>query len=163
MEIWEKIQGFENYEVSSLGKVRNKKGSIMSSGVSNGYHKVGLYNSDKKRKNLCIHRLVASAFILNTFNKPEVNHINGIKADNRVENLEWNTSKENSIHAYNSGLSKPINGSQNGRSKLSEEQVLEIRTKYSSKKISQRELSKLYNVSQCLINNIVNTVNWKHL
>ena len=162
MEIWKEIIGFENYFVSSLGKVKNLKGSILSFGISKGYQKVGLY-SNNKRTNLYIHRLVAKAFIDNSENKPEVNHINGIKTDNRVGNLEWCTSSENKVHAYDNGLSQPIKGEFNGKSKLSKEDVLEIRKKYNAGSITQRELSLRYKVSQCMINNIINHINWNHL
>ena len=76
------------------------------------YLRVSLYKQ-KKPKYFPVHRLVAMAFIPNPENKPQVNHINGNKKDNRVENLEWCTSSENNLHAYKSGInkgSKPLLG-----------------------------------------------------
>ena len=71
---------------------------------SKGYPKVMLSNGNQKRKYFSIHRLVAQAYIPNLFNKPQINHKNGIKTDNRIENLEWVTQSENIIHAIETGL-----------------------------------------------------------
>jgi hypothetical protein len=165
MDVWARIKGFENYEVNAEGKIRNKKGKTLSFGESGGYLKVGLYDSNKNRFNLYVHRIVATAFIPNIHNKPEVNHINGIKSDNRKDNLEWNTSSENTIHSFKTGLStkNAVIGQKNGRSKLSNKEVLEIKEKYRLGNISQRTLSNQYNVSQCMISNIIKGVNWIHV
>ena len=69
-------------------------------------------------KNKQVHRLVAESFIPNTYNKPIINHINGIKTDNRVENLEWCTYSENNLHAIKTGLRLPPRGKQNKNSKI---------------------------------------------
>jgi len=98
-EIWKDIKGFDNYEVSTEGQVRNKKtGLILKGNCSTwGYLKVNLYTNGKATSKL-IHRLVAEAFVPNPDNKSDVNHINEIKTDNRVKNLEWMTSKENNSY-----------------------------------------------------------------
>ena len=104
-EIWRKLEDFSNYEVSSLGRVRNiKTGRILKLFVRNdGYHHVGLYLNGKQKYQL-IHRLVAITFIPNPENKREVNHIDGDKTNNRVSNLEWSTRSENVSHAFRTGL-----------------------------------------------------------
>lgn len=103
MEKWKAVVGYEGvYQVSTEGHVRNAYGHILKPETArNGYERVKFY--DKKKYQ--VHRLVALAFILNPENKECVNHKNGIKTDNRVENLEWMTFKENSQHAITSGLS----------------------------------------------------------
>lgn len=111
-EQW-KATRFENYEVSSIGNVRNTKFGRMIKPYKNpaGYmicHIVG-----KETRSYRVHRLVAEAFIPNPESKPTVNHKNNIKDDNRLENLEWNTIEEQTYHSYKvmgrkAGNIKPI-------------------------------------------------------
>ena len=105
-EEWKTISENERYSVSDKGRVRNNETGHILKGVllPKGYVKVNLHNVDGSRKNKLIHRLVATAFIENPEQKPEVNHKNGIKNDNRVENLEWVTGEENRKHAYETGI-----------------------------------------------------------
>jgi len=89
-EVWENIEDFENYVVSNLGRVKNKKtGRILKACNHAGYFVVGL--SKTKVKSMPIHRLVAKAFIPNPENKAHVNHIDKNPLNNNVINLEWNT------------------------------------------------------------------------
>lgn len=99
-EEWKGILNYENYEVSNLGNVRNKKtGRILKSYDKGGYAVVGL--SNKKTKTFQIHRLVCEVFVPNPENKPQVNHIDKNGLNNNVINLEWNTVLENNIHRSN--------------------------------------------------------------
>jgi hypothetical protein len=102
-----KIKNYENYKIFPDGRIWSIKSNkfIKANINSSGYLKVGLYNKNGI-KYFNIHRLIAENFIENKFQKPQVNHINGIKTDNRIENLEWVTASQNSKHAWNNGLCK---------------------------------------------------------
>lgn len=115
-EVW-KNSILDKYEVSNLGKIRNVKSKrILSNKRTNGNGYITfLANVGNKRKNFYVHRIVALAFLPNPENKGQVNHLNGVKSDNRAENLEWCTSKENLSH------SREILGNNKGR-KFTQEQ-----------------------------------------
>lgn len=123
MEIWKDIKGFEGlYQVSNEGRVKslicnhfgrfkNESGKRILSQTKcrEGYMRVVLVK-DGKNYNRCVHRLVLISFCGYDANpdKKQVNHINGKKNDNRLENLEWVTQSENMKHAYKTGLEKPV-------------------------------------------------------
>lgn len=110
IEYWRAVEGYGNaYEVSSLGQVRSKNrlttAGSFKPGVllvlrvkKKGYICVKLSHANKA-KLVYVHRIVARAFLANDMNRPQVNHRNGVKADNRPENLEWCTNQENAVHA----------------------------------------------------------------
>ena len=175
MEVWKDIEGFNNvYQISSLGNVRSLfrvltrsngikqtvKGKILKTFVNSNGYEFAVFQIGKKTKNFAIHRLVAKSFIDNNYNKYAVNHINGIKTDNRVENLEWATKSENEIHARKIGL-KCTKGEKASNAILTEEQVLCIRENKNNN--SQYFLASKFNVSRSCIASIIKNRTWKHL
>lgn len=165
-ERWLWIAGFEGlYKVSNEGRVRSFIGrNGQSPGIMSpdnhrcGYFRLKLSSGDTELSKY-VHRLVAMAFIPNPDKKPFVNHKNGNKKDNRQENLEWCTAKENSKHAVSLGLIKHRRGVDNKNSKLTNELALEAFN--ASGSIS--EIADRYNVSATVIGFIKIGKTWSHV
>lgn len=163
-EQWADIQDLKNiYKVSTLGRIvelariieeNNEKkiflGLELKKIKSCKYFTVVIY-LNKERKTKLIHRLVAETFLSNPNKFPIVNHKNGVKTDNRVENLEWCTHKQNSIHAVEFGLTK-----RTVYSKISDKQAVEIRDIYKNNPYATfKEIGKMFNVSGEIIAKII--------
>lgn len=148
MEKWKNIEFIEGYQVSSYGNIRRTSAEII---FHNG-HKIchrympnlnlkspidryGYNSIIIRKKRYLIHRLVAKAFIDNSNNLLEINHIDGNKLNNHIENLEWCTHKENMLHAFNTGLNtfKISSVSYRPVKKITEAKCKEIREKYNNK------------------------------
>lgn len=174
IEIWKDIPGFEGlYQISDKGRIKSlsriikqKNRSIkwperiLNCSKSRGYHGVKLYNGLILRS-FRVHRLVAITFIDNPLILPEVNHLNGVKDDNRLENLEWCNRSRNVKHAYDNKLIIPRFGDSSHSSKLSSFQVVEIRKLYKNKIYTQMQLAEMYNTKVSNINMIITNKTWK--
>jgi intein/homing endonuclease len=171
MEIWKFISSLDNkYEVSNLGRVRSahgrNKGKILKLyrkyPLNITYDFVELY-PNKKRVIKRVHRLVAEAFCENLENYPIVMHLDNNIRNNKADNLQWGTLKMNSQQMINEGRGNKSRGSSHYLSKLTEDQVIEIRTKYIPRKYTLQQLAKEYNVSFSLIGHVVKNRNWTHV
>jgi hypothetical protein len=176
-EIWKDIVGYEGlYQVSNLGRIksfartwicgdRNSKKNKPET-ISKLHHNKQKYLQvwlckNGEPKNFRVHRLVAQAFIPNPQNKKTINHINGVKDDNRVENLEWLTIQENLNHALINNLRVFAKGEKHGNSVLTKEKVLEIRKMQGS--FTKMDIAKKFNVSHKTIRAVLNRSTWQHV
>lgn len=117
MEEWKVVRGYKGeYEVSNMGRVKSLKKSkermlALHQSKLTKRHPKPMYHvelwKDNKRKAVKIHRLVGEHFIPNPQGKPQINHIDGDRTNNRADNLEWVTGSENMLHSYANGLTKP--------------------------------------------------------
>jgi hypothetical protein len=181
MEKYIDIKGYEGYyQVSNYGLIKslarvveshkgkrllNIKERILKPAIDkNGYYRVALCKG-KELTTFKVHRLVATHFILNDNPKLEVNHKDGNKLNNKSDNLEWITHSENVIHAFKNNLSQGLKGSKNSQSKLTEQDVFEIRAIAKAKRNYGRlDLAKKYGVSEKHIQDIVNSKTlWSHV
>ena len=170
-EVWKDIDGFDGrYQISNTGIVRSFARPYYSEAKilhqfhdSDGYCIVNLCYASKgiKSKTVKVHRLVANAFIDNPLNLPEINHIDENKTNNHAQNLEWCTTQ------YNLTYGNRLNctyGSNNFHSKLTADQVDEIRRTYKKgdKEYGQSALGKKYGVAHGSIAAIVKGKSWTH-
>ena len=184
--IWLPILDYEDfYEINNSGIIRSinrtitcrsKSGSTLQRffkgkviyqhlGKRDGYYLVTLCKHGTQHT-FAVHSLVAKHFIPNPNNLPEVNHINGIKTNNCVDNLEWSTESENQKHAYRLGLrtSDSIKGSGHGMSTHSEDEIFITKLLLETcKDMPQTYLAKTFNLDESTINKIKNETTWSHV
>ncbi|MGE7828976.1 NUMOD4 domain-containing protein [Paenibacillus sp. NPDC093718] len=174
MEVWKDVNGYEGaYQVSDQGRVRSldrtftylrngmevtrkKRGKVLSPSANhNGYLSVMLSGSRQY-----VHRLVAQAFLPNDDKLPEVNHLNAVRGDNRLCNLEWCSRMDNVKYKEQCGT--VYQGDQHHYAKLNEESVRMIRSQLDSG-MTEKFVAGMYGVSQSTINYIKLRKTWKHL
>lgn len=176
-EQWLPIIGYENcYEISSLGRVRSLdrltkhakrgfskvKGRLIKTAKRGNYLGGTLYEGGRK-KSYDVHRLVAEHFIPNPENKRTVNHKNGIPTDNRMGNLEWMSDSENQKHSIALGL-RADRGEDHVNSKLTADQILEIRKIYNKKAgFTYKKLGEMYNMHPDYIGLVIKRKRWAYI
>lgn len=171
------VGGYEGlYEVSNYGRVKSCNRIVKSRANSTrtvkerllkpwsnerGYKLVDLCVDSTKQSHR-VHRLVCQAFLINHEGKSQVNHIDGDKTNNSLDNLEWSTIDENIAHAFKLGL-RCNKGVKNALAKLTEEDVISIRELYAKNDITQKELSKKFNIVPSQVSKIISKEAWPHI
>jgi predicted GNAT superfamily acetyltransferase len=175
-EIWKNIQGYEGlYQVSNLGRIKSlektvtisygtkrfQKEKILKQGKNKSGYFFVILSKDGVNKNFKVHRLVAMQFIDNHFFEKTVNHINGIKSDNNVKNLEWVSYSENMRHAYENNLINAKKNEKHYRSKISLDVAKIIKYQTIGEKAS--DIAKKMNLSKSVVHGIKSGRTWKNI
>lgn len=156
-EIWKNIKGYEGfYQISSFGKIKSlRNDKILKLRIGKTGYLYTVFSVNSVRKTVKPHRLIALNFIPNPEFKIDVNHIDGNKCNNRLDNLEWVTEQENVIHAHETGLSKGVRGEKSHYAKISDENVSAIRELFFKYNLSQKHMASYFKISQAQISRIV--------
>jgi hypothetical protein len=175
IEIWKNVTGHEDYLISNFGKIKRKpcprigrnqtlkEINITLSPNDDGYLRAAFNIGPNKQIRKFVHRLVAIHFIDNPSGLKEINHKDGDKLNNHVDNLEWCTRSYNIQHAYDTGLKKIRVGSELKYSKLDELQVKTIKTLSKDKKLSPYDIARYFKVNYSTIAAIRRGSTWKHV
>ncbi|AMW62260.1 HNH homing endonuclease [Bacillus phage Taffo16] len=164
-EVWKSLKDVvecgDNYEVSTLGSIRNNVTlRILKPYTMKDYKRIKIAK-DNKKKSYLLHRLVALAFIDNPLNHPEVNHKDGNKSNNTLTNLEWCTRTDNLKHAYATNL-KSHEGERHPRATVTDAQAVEIKEMIQNG-YTTKEIMVKYGVSKYTVSRIKTGVTWKHI
>jgi len=164
-EIWKEIPGFSDYEASNLGNVRswrnNSNGkNLKPSNHRDGYKLLILYDNKNSRKSHLVHRLVMKAF--SGESNLMVNHKDGIKNNNKLENLEYCTRSQNMKHAFSLGL-KSNKGQNHPKSILKDDDILLIRKLKKEYNVKQNTIASIFDVSKITISHIIRRRTWRHI
>lgn len=147
-EIWKHLTDNTRYEISTFGRIRNNKKILKPKITKKGYLEISLWDG-KKHYSKRLHRLVAETFIPKLENKNIINHIDGNKQNNRVENLEWCTQQENIQHAYDNKLKFGVKSEKNVCSKKIEQYSID--NKFVKLWNSSMDIERFYGIDQASI------------
>ncbi len=170
MEIWKDISGYEGiYKISNKGNIKSlsrfhvPKDRILTGFKSNnGYVCIEL-SKEGFSSRFYVHRIMAIAFLPNPYNKPNINHKDGVRNNNNLDNIEWCTQKENIQHAHRTGLARVGIGEKQAHSKLKTNNINKIRSMYRTGAYTMKEIGDIYKVSYQSISDVVNFRTWKHI
>jgi hypothetical protein len=161
-EKWKDIPGYEGkYQASNIGRLKNiLKGNIVSGGINkaNGYRYAYLMGLDGSKRNHRVHRLIAMSHLANPKSLPYVNHKDGNKVNNNIDNLEWCTAEENCQHALENGLVP--SGEKHHYAKLTSEEVEAIRR--IGDILPSRRVAKMFGISKTNVLDILNGNIWAY-
>lgn len=167
-EIWKPIPRYEGwYSASNLGNVRRDKASpgtrvhILKNTLTGLYYMIWLYKNAQK-KHILVHHIIAETFLGERPKGLVINHIDGNKLNNSIDNLEYVTYSQNMKHAIRTGLWKHL-GEDNRLSKITNKNAISIREEYSKGNISQRKLAKIYGIKQASLWAIVHYKTYKNI
>ena len=170
-EKWRQAVGFsDRYYVSNKGRIfttsaHNKKDNPTIMRPARSFNKrtnsFEYYKTVMDGRTVVVHRVVAQTWIPNPASKPFINHKNGDKVDNRVENLEWCSASENTLHAYRTGLEKKQLGEKHHATHLTNEQVKQFKWEWANeRKMTRKEYAKELGVSEATIKDIIRGRSW---
>ena len=166
-EIWKVVPYANKYKVSNFGRLVGVTGKILRTRKNAcGYFVINIHTSPEgKLKTYSVHKIVMESFRGERKAGYTINHIDGNKENNRLENLEYVSHLENMRHAFKMGLVPKDNflGTRNPKCKLSEKDVIRIRRLYSTGRYKQSDLSKIFSVDQTQISCIVLRKSWRHI
>lgn len=177
IEIWKDVVGLEGfYQVSSLGRMKSLQRfrvgrygnnarvpeKILKVAISKAGYPVVNIGINAVQNVIYVHRMVAETFLENPNGKKTVNHKDGVKTNNNVLNLEWATHSENCKHAIDTGLRVPVRGEKGGKTRLTSDDVLNIRD-MSRNGVSSKLIAEKYSMSQRGVNGIISKTNWSHV
>ena len=167
-EHWCDIADWSPYRVSTLGRVSGKRSDFLTGYLDRNGYRVVLFKDGNRRALRKVHRLVVEAFINPIPSGMQVNHKNGIRNDNRVENLEIVSQSENMRHSYAvlgrvGANTNPAKGEKHGNATFTDKTVRQIRRLYATGRYTQWDLARKYSTGQNQISRIVRRTAWKHI